>query len=201
MFFGAVKGCVKAYPQGWIHIRSGLPTAHSFGRPLRIVSRSLTLPFSVHIVNEMFRQNWNWSTFSTRIFRRHRPRDHREARFKAREGPVLSTAYLMFVGNTELSRVLTNQLIECTFVRPVTKTWSTGTLWPVFKFIRSQFGNLSSYTWNSPINSLCEFCLQMFSEPLVSKDTANNTQGAGSPGGQCCVRWSFKVTAVSQMSS
>lgn len=201
MFFGAVKGCVKAYPSGWIHIRSGLPTAHSFGRPLRTVSRSLTLPFSVHIVNEMFRQNWNWSTFNTRLFGRHSPREHREARFEDREGPDLSTAYLMFLDATDAFTCIDNQQIECTFVRPMTRTWSTGTLWPIFKFIQSQFGNLSSYTWNLPINSLCEFCLQMFSGPLVSKDTANITHGAASPGGQCCVRWSFKVTAVSQMSS
>lgn len=200
MFFGAVRGCVKSGGLNTHKVRFA-HRAFILDGLYALYPEVLTLPFSVHIVNEMLRQNWNRSTVNARLFGRHSPREHTEARVKAREGPVLSTAYLMFLDTADALACFDNQLIVCTFVSPMTKTWSTGTLWPVFKYIQSQFGNLSSYTWNSPINSLCEFCLQMFLEPLVSKDTANNTHGAASPGGQWCVRWSFKVTAVSQMSS
>lgn len=86
---------------------------------------------------------------------------------------------------------------------------ATWTLWPLFKYIQNQFGILSSYTWNSPINSLFDFPLQMFGALARERLTEHSavlcrvsrTRRAGaSSGGHCSETWSFKVTAASQMS-
>ena len=68
--------------------------------------------------------------------------------------------------------------------------------------------DLSSCTWYSPINSLYDFSLQMFLGHWRARNKPNKLQSPVispeskvSSGGQCSVKWSFKVTAVSQMSS
>lgn len=159
----------------------------------------------LHIENETLRRKFVLLG-PKGICRLHNSREQKEACFKTTKDTILSTGYHMFLEKLKLFWQTTDWLHIFLKTNYIWR-WQHEHLAPFQKHSKTIW-DLSSHTWNSPIKSLYDFSLQMFLGHWRARNTPNKLQSPVisseskiSPGGQCSVKWSFKVTAGSQMSS